>query len=187
MLQYKMTQYTDFVKAHMTKRKMSWNCAVCDIKSKKLYKPRVASPKRSGPAKNSRDSQEFIREFDREFNKDFLGWLNKLTPGELTEMARDAPRGKGMPRNPKKVYKPKVASPKRSGSAETSSDPEEFIREFDSEVNKDFLEWLNKLTSEELSEMVRDAPRGRGMRYATRKSKKSHRRNTRGRVLKSKK
>ena len=103
-----MTQYTDFVKAHMTKRKMSWNCAVCDIKSKKLYKPRVASPKRSGPAKNSRDSQEFIREFDREFNKDFLGWLNKLTPGELTEMARDAPRGRGMrnaTRKSKKSYR----------------------------------------------------------------------------------
>ena len=108
MLQYKMTKYTDFVKAHMAKRKMSWNCAVCDIKAKKLYKPRVASPKRSGPAKNSRDSQEFIREFDREFNKDFLGWLNKLTPGELTEMARDAPRGRGMrytTRKSKKSYR----------------------------------------------------------------------------------
>lgn len=181
-----MTQYTDFVKAHMTKRKMSWNCAVCDIKAKKLYKPRVAPPKRSEPAKKSSDSEEF-REFRREFNEHFLEFLNKLTPEELNEMARDAPRGKGMPRNPKKVYKPKVASPKRSGSAETSSDSEEFIREFDREVNKDFLEWLNKLTSEELSEMARDAPRGRGMRYATRKSKKSHRRNTRGRVLKSKK
>ena len=91
-----MTKYTDFVKAHMTKRNMSWNCAVCDIKSKKLYKPEVASPKRRAPAKTSSDSAEFIREFDREFNKDFLGWLNKLTPKELNKMARDAPRGIGM-------------------------------------------------------------------------------------------
>ena len=96
MLQYKMTKYTDFVKAHMTKRNMSWNCAICDIKSKKLYKPKVVSPKRSATAKNSRASAEFIREFDKEFNKDFLGWLNKLTPKELNKMARDAPRGRGM-------------------------------------------------------------------------------------------
>ena len=108
MLKYIMTKYTDFVKAHMTKRNMSWNCAVCDIKSKKLYKPRVVTPKRSASAKKSRDSAEFIREFDREFNKDFLGWLNKLTPGELTEMARDAPRGRGMrytTRKSKKSYR----------------------------------------------------------------------------------
>ena len=120
MLKYIMTKYTDFVKAHMTKRNMSWSCAVCDIKSKKLYKPKMASPTIRAPVKTSSDSSEFIREFDREFNKDFLGWLNKLTPKELSEMARDAPRGKGM-------------------------------------------------------------------RYATRKSKKSHRRNSRGRLLKSKK
>ena len=116
-----MTKYTDFVKAHMAKRSMSWSCAVCDIKSKKLYKPKGVTPKRIAPAKKSSDSAEFIREFDKEFNKDFLGWLNKLTPEELSEMARDAPR------------------------------------------------------------------RGSGMRYATRKSKKSYRRNSRGRSLKSKK
>ena len=120
MLQYKMTQYTDFVKAHMAKRKMSWNCAVCDIKAKKLYKPRVAPPKRSEPAKKSSDSEEF-REFRREFNEHFLEFLNKLTPEELNEMARDAPR------------------------------------------------------------------RGRGIRNATRKSKKSYRRNSRGTPFKSKK
>jgi len=104
MLQYKMTRYTDFVKAHMTKRNMSWNCAVCDIKSKKLYKPRVVTPKRSASAKNSRDSAEF-REFRREFNKDFLEFLNKLTPAELTEMARDAPRGRGVRNTTRKSKK----------------------------------------------------------------------------------
>ena len=100
-----MTKYTDFVKAHMTKRKMSWNCAVCDIKSKKLYKPKMASPKRSVSAKNSRASAEFIREFDKEFNRDFLGWLNKLTPAELNEMARDAQRGRGMRNTTRKSKK----------------------------------------------------------------------------------
>ena len=104
MLQYKMTRYTDFVKAHMTKRKMSWNCAVCDIKYKKLYKPRVVTPKRSASAKNSRDSEEF-REFRREFNEHFLEFLNKLTPAELTEMARNAPRGRGVRNTTRKSKK----------------------------------------------------------------------------------
>jgi hypothetical protein len=46
---------------------------------------------------------------------------------------------------------------------------------------------LNKLTPGELTEMARDAPRGRGMRNTTRKSKKSRGRNSRGRPFKSKK
>ena len=109
MLKYIMTKYTEFVKAHMTKRNISWSCAVCDIKSKKLYKPKVALPKRRAPVKTSSDSAEFIREFDREFNEHFLEFLNKLKPEELTEMARDAPRrGRGMryaTRKSKKSYR----------------------------------------------------------------------------------
>jgi hypothetical protein len=105
MLQYKMTKYTDFVKAHMAKRNMSWSCAVCDIKSKKLYKPKGVTPKRIAPAKTSSDSAAEFREFRREFNEHFLEFLNKLTPAELTEMARNAPRGTGVRNTTRKSKK----------------------------------------------------------------------------------
>ena len=45
-----MSKYSEFVKAHMAKHKMTWSCAVCEIKKDNLYKKGKA-PEKKAPAK----------------------------------------------------------------------------------------------------------------------------------------
>ena len=73
-------------------------------KIKKIIQTQSGITKRRAPVKTSSDSEEF-REFRREFNEHFLEFLNKLTPAELTEMARNAPRGTGVRNTTRKSKK----------------------------------------------------------------------------------
>ncbi len=45
-----MSKYSEFVKAHMAKHKMTWSCAVCEIKKDNLYKKGKA-PEKKAPKK----------------------------------------------------------------------------------------------------------------------------------------
>ena len=45
-----MSRYSEFVKAHMAKHKMTWSCAVCEIKKENLYKKGKA-PEKKAPEK----------------------------------------------------------------------------------------------------------------------------------------
>ena len=44
-----MSKYSEFVKAHMAKHKMTWSCAVCEIKKENLYKKKA--PEKKAPEK----------------------------------------------------------------------------------------------------------------------------------------
>jgi len=50
-----MSKYSEFVKAHMAKHKMTWSCAVCEIKKDNLYKkgkaPEKKAPEEKAPEK----------------------------------------------------------------------------------------------------------------------------------------
>jgi hypothetical protein len=57
-----MSRYSEFVKAHMAKHKMTWSCAVCEIKKENLYKkkaPEKKAKKRNvdTPNKNVEDDE----------------------------------------------------------------------------------------------------------------------------------
>jgi hypothetical protein len=66
-----MSKYSEFVKAHMAKHKMTWSCAVCEIKKENLYK------KGKAPEKKARKP---VEEYDPEMDMP----LDELVAKDIT-------------------------------------------------------------------------------------------------------
>ena len=84
-----MTAYTDFVKSYMNKNKLSWNCAICEIKEKDLYKKfKEEKPKKNFNEKIKTDVSNFL-----------LKKINQEKPKE------EKPKEETPPKNKKDLYK----------------------------------------------------------------------------------
>jgi hypothetical protein len=105
-----MTAYTDFVKSYMTKNKVSWNCALCEIKEKDLYKKFKEEKKQSEKKpKEEKPKEEKPKEnFNEKIKTDFSDFLSKKMNEEKPKEEKpkqEETKEEEPPKNKKDLYK----------------------------------------------------------------------------------